>query len=538
MALLALASITSLSLTAPTAPWITWTRTSSLVSFSKDWRTASTEPCTSALTMIFSSFISPCCIWSKRLSRVTLVWARKASSFRSVSRCCTSSLARRSSDTALKISPPTGTSFKPVISTGTLGPASVTRRPLSSIMERTRPTVVPATITSPSRRVPFCTSTVAMGPMPLSSLASTTVPLPARSGLALSSAMSAVSKIISSRSSMPSLVWAETGTQGVSPPQSSGTRPYSVSCSLTRSGLAPTLSILLMATMMDTSAALAWLMASTVWGMMPSSAATTSTAISVTMAPLARMVVKAAWPGVSRKVMSRPPTRTRYAPMCWVMPPASPSVTLVWRITSKIEVLPWSTWPITTTTGARGVKAASSSALSSMIRSSMVTTTSFSTLAWNSSATSTAVSKSMVSLTVANTPKPISFLMTSGAVAFSRRANSPTVISSGTSMVMRFSRRCFSMRARRSRSVSRLPRRWGPPRRCWLRLVNFCLFTRLSVRTFWSARLSYRSLYRSIFTWLVRVSTTRRTGGLRSATGAAGACPAGLAPLAGWAAGF
>ena len=61
-----------------------------------------------------------------------------------------------------------------------------------------------------------------------------------------------------------------------------------------------------MATMIGTSAALAWLMASTVWGMMPSSAATTNTAMSVTWAPRARMEVKAAWPGVSKKVMGSP----------------------------------------------------------------------------------------------------------------------------------------------------------------------------------------------------------------------------------------
>ena len=40
--------------------------------------------------------------------------------------------------------------------------------------------------------------------------------------------------------------------------------------------------------------------------MTPSSAATTSTAMSVTFAPRARMAVNASWPGVSRKVMRRP----------------------------------------------------------------------------------------------------------------------------------------------------------------------------------------------------------------------------------------
>ena len=41
--------------------------------------------------------------------------------------------------------------------------------------------------------------------------------------------------------------------------------------------------------------------------------------------------------------------------MCWVMPPASPAATLVERMASSSEVLPWSTWPMTVTTGARGV---------------------------------------------------------------------------------------------------------------------------------------------------------------------------------------
>ena len=68
----------------------------------------------------------------------------------------------------------------------------------------------------------------------------------------------------------------------------------------TRSGSASGLSILLMATMIGTPAALEWSMASMVWGMMPSSAATTSTVMSVTWARRARRAVKASCPGVSR----------------------------------------------------------------------------------------------------------------------------------------------------------------------------------------------------------------------------------------------
>ena len=54
--------------------------------------------------------------------------------------------------------------------------------------------------------------------------------------------------------------------------------------------------------MIGTFAARAWLTASTVWGITPSSAATTRITISVAWAPRARMAVNASWPGVSRKV--------------------------------------------------------------------------------------------------------------------------------------------------------------------------------------------------------------------------------------------
>ena len=113
-------------------------------------------------------------------------------------------------------------------------------------------------------------------------------------------------------------------------------------------------SILLSATTIGTPAALAWAMASTVWGITPSSAATTSTTISVTLAPRARIEVNASWPGVSTKVIGRPLDSTWYAPMCWVMPPLSESTTLDLRIRSSSEVLPWSTWPKIVMTGGRG----------------------------------------------------------------------------------------------------------------------------------------------------------------------------------------
>ena len=42
--------------------------------------------------------------------------------------------------------------------------------------------------------------------------------------------------------------------------------------------------------------------------------------------------------------------------MCWVMPPASPAATFVLRIESSSVVLPWSTWPMIVTTGARSTR--------------------------------------------------------------------------------------------------------------------------------------------------------------------------------------
>jgi len=92
---------------------------------------------------------------------------------------------------------------------------------------------------------------------------------------------------------MFSRLFAEMSMNIVSPPYSSATSPYSVSCWRTFAGLASGLSILLTATTIGTSAALAWFNASIVCGITPSSAATTSTTMSVACAPRARMAVNA-----------------------------------------------------------------------------------------------------------------------------------------------------------------------------------------------------------------------------------------------------
>ena len=63
---------------------------------------------------------------------------------------------------------------------------------------------------------------------------------------------------------------------------------------------------LLIATIIGTPAFLACEIASIVCGMTESSAATTSTTMSVTCAPRARIAVNASCPGVSRNVSRRP----------------------------------------------------------------------------------------------------------------------------------------------------------------------------------------------------------------------------------------
>ena len=178
-----------------------------------------------------------------------------------------------------------------------------TRLPMKSFIARTRPQWAPATSASPTSSVPRMIRIVTTGPRPGSSFDSITVPEAGASGLARSSSTSAMTPIVSSTFSRPSLVRAETSTNSVSPPHSTGCRPMPAISPRTRLGSAPSLSILLIATRIGTSASLAWSTASWVCGFTPSSAATTITAMSVTLAPRARMAVNASWPGVSRKVI-------------------------------------------------------------------------------------------------------------------------------------------------------------------------------------------------------------------------------------------
>src|SRR5574341_586881 len=99
--------------------------------------------------------------------------------------------------------------------------------------------------------------------------------------------------------------------------------------------------------------------------------------------------------------------------MCWVIPPASVAVTLVWRMASRSDVLPWSTCPITVTTGARGRSSAGSSTAPTSSTSSSGEARS--TLNPNCWATLVIVSGSMAVLIVTSTPSLIRRLITGGA---------------------------------------------------------------------------------------------------------------------------
>ena len=136
-------------------------------------------------------------------------------------------LALRSSDTTSRRSPACGTSGNPRILTGMLGGAFWMRLPRSLNMARTLPDIEPTTMLSPILSVPCWMSTVAIGPVFFSSFASMMTPVAGLLGLARISCTSATSKIISSSSSMPVPLRAETGTQMTSPPNSSITTPIS-----------------------------------------------------------------------------------------------------------------------------------------------------------------------------------------------------------------------------------------------------------------------------------------------------------------------
>ena len=159
---------------------------------------------------------------------------------------------------------------------------------------------------------------------------------------------------------------ADTSTSNISPPSDSTITSCANSSFLTLFGSAPSRSILFIATIIGTLASFEWLIASIVCGITPSFAATTITTISVTLAPLDRIDVNAACPGVSINVIVFfLGVLSWYAPMCWVIPPASPETILVSLSASSKLVFPWSTCPIIVTTGYLGCKSSSLSSIPS-----------------------------------------------------------------------------------------------------------------------------------------------------------------------------
>mmetsp|Transcript_80089 Transcript_80089/g.244863 ORF Transcript_80089/g.244863 Transcript_80089/m.244863 type:complete len:207 (+) Transcript_80089:1309-1929(+) len=108
---------------------------------------------------------------------------------------------------------------------------------------------------------------------------------------------------------------------------------------------------------------------STVCGSRPCMMSMTKIAMSHKDEPRTRRLLKASWPGVSMIMTpgtsisksgstllvcsTRAMSGKNVAPICWVMPPASPSCTFVRRILSSNLVLPVSTWPMMTRMGER-----------------------------------------------------------------------------------------------------------------------------------------------------------------------------------------
>src|SRR5574344_229666 len=174
------------------------------------------------------------------------------------------SLASFSEEKAWKGSPASGTSCKPVITTGVEGTALLTLFLNSLVILLTLQKQFPTTKQSPTWRVPFWTNKVAFAPSFLSMADSITEPLANFEGFAFNSFNSATKRMFSNRSSIPIFFLAEIGFMMVSPPHSSGTKPKEDNSDITFSGLAPGLSILLMATIIGTLAARAWSIASLV----------------------------------------------------------------------------------------------------------------------------------------------------------------------------------------------------------------------------------------------------------------------------------
>ncbi len=199
----AAARVTSLSEISPTALCRTLTWISSVDSLMSESLRASIEPSTSPLTMILSSWKLPMARRRPISSSVRILVVRSPCSRCNCSRLEAISRASCSVSSTLKVSPAVGAPFRPKISAGHAGPASLMRWLRSLNIALTLPKWLPARIISPTRSVPFCTSTVATYPRPLSSDDSMMLPVAFRLGLALRSSISASRSTFSISSGTP-----------------------------------------------------------------------------------------------------------------------------------------------------------------------------------------------------------------------------------------------------------------------------------------------------------------------------------------------
>ena len=256
IASLAFAKTTSLSVIAPVALLITLTFTPSTLILRSEFLTASSLPLTSAFNITLISFFPPS-IFENKSSSESDSLAIFDFCFAFSFLVSAIAFACFSVSKAINLSPALGSSVSPVISTGVLGRADAISIPKSFFNVLTLPNVVPTTTLSPNLNVPFCINNVTTDPTFLSNLASITLPIAYLFGFAFRFSISAVNSIVSRSSSIPSPVSADILINVVSPPHESGVNPASVISVMTLSTFAVGLSILLIATIIGTFAALA-----------------------------------------------------------------------------------------------------------------------------------------------------------------------------------------------------------------------------------------------------------------------------------------
>jgi len=213
--------------------------------------------------------------------------------------------------------------------TGSPPVASVRSFPCRSVIFLTLPEVLWMTTISQICSVPVIISNEVITHCLLFLFASTTTPTAALAGLHLCSRSSYWSSIASKRSSMPCPVIAEHGINIMSPHRSSGCSHCAASCPLISSILLVHKSIFVIATIIGTPASLAWFIASIVCGLIPSSAATTMTTISVILAHLALSDVNSSCQGVSINVIFCSLCTIWEAQIDCVIPPASSPIIFV-----------------------------------------------------------------------------------------------------------------------------------------------------------------------------------------------------------------